>query len=194
MAIALEDAHKGGIHRITLQAARLCPTCNGEGLLNGADCPTCRGAGQVLAPRTLDVKIRAGAREGAVIKVPKQGQPGIGDGEAGDLFIKLTIKPHPVFTVSGDDLTAEVAISPHDAVLGAKIEVPTIEGRAEMTIPPGSQGGQRLRLRGQGLNRRDGTRGDQYVKLRIVVPSTPTEREKNLYRELAEISRANSKK
>ncbi|HYV05796.1 MAG TPA: DnaJ C-terminal domain-containing protein, partial [Blastocatellia bacterium] len=100
----------------------------------------------------------------------------------------LKIKSHPVFSVIGDDITAEVPISPSEAVLGAAIEVPTIDGKAEMKIPPGSQGGQRLRLRGQGLNRRDGSRGDEYVKLKIVVPSNPTEREKELFKELAEVS------
>ena len=158
MTISLEDAHRGGVHRITLQAPRTCPACNGLGEINGGACPTCRGTGHVLAPRTLDVKIKAGARDGAVIKVPRRGNPGINNGDPGDLFIKLTIRPHPVFVVSGDDITADVPIAPHEAVLGAKIEVPTIDGKAEMTVPPNSQNGQRMRLRGQGLNKRDGSR------------------------------------
>jgi DnaJ-class molecular chaperone len=126
-----------------------------------------------------------------VIKVSKHGQPGTGGAEAGDLFITLRIKPHQLFTVSGDDLTAEVPITPSEAVLGATIEVPTIDGKAEMKVPAGAQGGQRLRLRGQGLNRRSGGRGDQYIKLKIVVPSHPTGREKQLYEDLAEVSRFN---
>jgi DnaJ-class molecular chaperone len=187
MSISLEDAHRGGVQRISIQGARVCPTCNGTGTSGNVVCPTCRGAGQVLSPRTIDVNIPPGARDGAVIKVPKQGQPGLNGGQQGDLFIKLKIKPDPRFTVSGDDITTEVAIAPWEAVLGASIEVPTIEGKAEMKIPAGAQGGQRLRLRGQGLNRRGGGRGDQYVRLKIVVPPRPSEREKELYRELAEI-------
>jgi DnaJ-class molecular chaperone len=184
MEISLEDAHRGVRHRITLQGMRACPTCNGTGTSSGVVCTTCRGSGQVLNPKTIDVNIPPGAREGSVIKVARQGQPGSGGAEAGDLYIKLKVKPHNIFTVSGDDTTAEVPISPSEAVLGATIEVPTIDGKAEMKIPAGAQGGQRMRLRGQGLNKRGGGRGDQYVKLKIVVPTHPSEREKQLYEEL----------
>jgi curved DNA-binding protein len=191
MAISLEDAHRGGVHRITIQAVRSCPTCNGTGEFNGTVCATCRGQGQVLSPKTIDVKIPPGAREGSVIKLARQGQPGARGAETGDLYVKLGIKPNTVFSVSGDDITAEVAIAPWEAVLGARIEVPTIEGKAEMAVPAGAQGGQRMRLRGQGLNRRGGGRGDLYVKLKIVVPTHPTDKEKELFKELAQTSHFN---
>lgn len=188
MEIALEDAHRGGRHRITLQGTRVCPACKGTGAANGGECAMCRGAGQVIGPKTIDVNIPPGARDGSVIKLARHGQPGANGGEAGDLYITLRLKPHPSFTVAGDDLTTEVPITPSEAVLGTRLEVPTIEGKAEMKIPAGSQAGQRLRLRGQGLNKRGGGRGDQYVRLKIVVPTQPTEREKLLYKELAEAS------
>ncbi|HST23148.1 MAG TPA: J domain-containing protein [Blastocatellia bacterium] len=188
MEISLEDAHRGGRHRITLQSVRVCPTCNGSGTAGGNVCPTCRGAGQVLSPKNIDVNIPPGAREGSVIKLSKQGQPGQNGGEPGDLFIKLRIKLHSRFTVSGDDITTEVPITASEAVLGSSIEVPTIDSKAEMKIPAGSQGGQRLRLKGQGLNKRGGGRGDLYIRLKIVVPTNPTEREKQLYKELDETS------
>jgi DnaJ-class molecular chaperone len=191
MEISLEDAHRGGRHRITMQGAAACPTCNGTGTSSGVVCSTCRGSGQVLNPKTIDVNIPPGARDGSVIKLARQGQQGAGGGEPGDLYIKLKVRPHTVFTVSGDDITAEVPVSPWEAVLGAAIEVPTIDGKAEMKIPAGAQGGQRMRLRGQGLNKRGGGRGDQYVRLKIVVPSHPTEREKELYKEMAEASHFN---
>jgi len=171
MEIALEDAHRGGRHRIMMQAVRACPTCNGTGMVNGAACATCRGTGQVISPKTIDVNIPPGARAGSVIKLPRQGQPGMGGGEPGDLFVKLQLKPHPTFTVTGDDLTVDVPITASEAVLGATIEVPTIDGKAEMKVPAGSQSGQRLRLRGQGLNKRGGGRGDLYVRLKVVVPT-----------------------
>jgi curved DNA-binding protein len=188
MEISLEDAHRGGRHRITLQGARVCPTCNGTGSSNGSVCPTCRGAGQVVSPRTIDVNIPPGAREGSVIKLSRHGQPGTGGGESGDLYVKMRIKPHSTFSVSGDDITTEVPITASEAVLGSSIEVPTIDGKAETKIPAGSQGGQRLRLKGQGLNKRGGGRGDQYIRLKIVVPTHPTEREKQLYKELDDTS------
>jgi len=189
MEISLEDAHNGGRHRITLQGTRTCPSCGGKGTTSGVVCSTCRGAGQVMNPKTIDVNIPPAAREGSVIKVGKQGQPGAN--EPGDLFIRLKIKPHRIFTVSGDDLTAEVPIAPWEAVLGATIEVPTIDGKLEMKIPVGAQGGQRLRLRGQGLNKRAGGRGDQYIKLKVVVPTHASDREKQLFRDLSEATRFN---
>jgi curved DNA-binding protein len=189
MEISLEDAHNGGRHRITLQGTRTCPSCGGKGTTAGVVCSTCRGAGQVMNPKTIDVNIPPAARDGSVIKVGKQGQQG--GQEPGDLFIRLKIKPHRIFTVSGDDITAEVPIAPWEAVLGATIEVPTIDGKAEMKIPPGAQGGQRLRLRGQGLNKRPGGRGDQYIKLKVVVPTHATDREKQLFRDLSETTKFN---
>jgi curved DNA-binding protein len=191
MEISVEDAHRGGRHRITIQGSRSCSACSGSGISSGVVCVKCRGSGQVFSPRTIDVNIPPAARDGSVIKVRKQGQPGAGGNEAGDLYIKLRVKPHPVFIVSGDDITADIPISPWEAVLGASVEVPTIDGKAEIKIPPGAQGGQRLRLRGQGLNKRGGGRGDQYIKLKIVVPAQPTDREKQLFRDLAGASNFN---
>lgn len=191
MVISLEDAHRGGVQRVSIQGVRACPTCSGTGTASGVVCSTCRGSGQVLSPRTLDVNIPPGARDNSVIKLARQGQPGQGGGEAGDLFVKLKINPHPLFTISGDDITVEIAIAPWEAVLGATIEVPTIDGKAEMKVPAGTQGGQRMRLRGQGLNKRAGGRGDEYVKFKIVVPTHPSEREKELFKELGEASNFN---
>jgi curved DNA-binding protein len=190
MAISIEEAHKGGRHRIMIQAVRLCPSCNGTGNSGGA-CPTCGGSGQVVSPRHLDVNIPPGARKGSVIKVPRQGQPGLPGGDSGDLFIKLEIKPHPIFSIDGDDILLDLPVTPWEAVLGAKIEVPTVEGKAEMKVPAGSQSGQRLRLRGQGMNKRGGGRGDEYVRLKIAVPTAPNEREKRLFQEMAETSQFN---
>ena len=187
MEISLADAHGGGRHRITLQGTRPCSACGGKGIASsGVVCTVCRGAGSVLSPKTIDVNIPPAARDGSVIKVSKHGQAGAS--EPGDLYIKLKIKPHPIFAVSGDDITAEVPISASEAVLGATIEVPTMDGKAEVKIPAGSQSGQRLRLRGQGLNKRGGGRGDLYVRLKVVVPTHPTDREKELYRELSGVT------
>jgi len=194
MTLSLEDSHKGGRHKISLSGARTCPQCDGAGEVKGVVCLSCRGAGQLTSPKTIEVNIPPGARDGSVIKVGKQGQTSPGGREVGDLFIKLKISPHPIFTTSGDDLTVEIPVAPWEAVLGASIEVPTIEGKAEIKVPPGAQGGQRMRLRGQGLNRREGGRGDQYVRLKIVVPSHVTEKERELYRELARAASFNPRR
>jgi len=184
--ISLENAHLGGVHKIVIQTKRPCPTCKGRSAAAGAVCAACRGSGQVTNGRRVDVKIPPGAREGSIIKLPGLGLTAQRGSAAGDLLVKLKIEPHAVFSVIGDDTHADVPISPSEAVLGANIQITTLDGKAEIRVAPNTQGGTRLRVKGQGLNRRDGKRGDAYVKLNIVVPANPTEREKRLYRELAE--------
>src|SRR5262249_37798813 len=113
---------------------------------------------------------------------------------AGGLLVRLRIEPHAVFSVIGDDTQTDVPISPWEAVLGASIQIPTIEGPAEIRVPPNTRGGHRLRVRGHGLNKRDGSRGDAYVRLNIVVPANPTEKEKSLYRQLAQAATSSPRK
>jgi curved DNA-binding protein len=166
IGLSLEAAHGGGRHTLKLQ---------------GAD-----------GPVTLDVTIPAGSREGTIIRLAGQGEPGIGKGPAGDLLLHVRLERHPVFHVVGvDDIQAELPVAPWEAALGAKVRVPTLEGPAaiEMKIPPGSQAGQRLRLRGEGLFRRGGGRGDEYLRLHIVNPPHLNEAEKELYAQLAAASR-----
>lgn len=189
ITIPLEEAHKGGRQKIAVsQKARTCPACRGEKKLGSNLCPACKGAGQVLTQKTVEVNLPVGARDGAIIKAAGQGHRINGSNQRGDLYIKIKLKPHAVFAVSGDDLNAEIPIAPWEAVFGASLEVPTIDGKAEIKIQTGAQGGQRMRLRGYGLSKRGGGRGDYYIKLKIVVPQNPTEKEKTLYKELAEIS------
>jgi len=192
MEIGLEDAHRGATRAITLQAAAPCPTCNGAGAVDNKPCPTCRGAGVVTRPKTLDVNIPAGVREGSVIRLAGQGEPGMGAAPPGDLLLRLRLKPHRLFSVTPEgDVQLDLPVAPWETALGARVNVPTLDGSVEMTIPAGAQGGQRLRLRGQGLNRRGGGRGDEYVRLKIVTPTRPTEKERELFERLAAESRFN---
>ncbi len=115
-------------------------------------------------------------------------------GDFGDIFLRVRLKPHPSFRQSGaDDIEIETPIAPWEAALGAKITVPALDGPVEMSIPAGAQGGQQLRLRGQGLNRRGGGRGDEYVKLRIVIPRELSHGERELFERLASESRFNAR-
>lgn len=139
--------------------------------------------------KTLEVNIPAGVRDGSVIRLAGQGQPGTNGGQAGDLLLRVKLQPHLRFNVVGDNLEMELPIAPWEAVLGAKVTVPTPDGNVEMTIPAGAQGGQKMRLREKGLNKRGGGRGDLYVKLKIVVPKNPTAEERRLFEELAKVSR-----
>jgi DnaJ-class molecular chaperone len=138
--------------------------------------------------RALDVKIPAGVRDGSLIRLAGQGHS---SGRAGDIYLRVKLQPHPVFNVSGDDVTVEAPIAPWEAVLGATVAVPTLDGSADVTVPSHSQGGQKLRLRGQGLTRRGGGRGDQFIRLKVVVPTHLTPAEQKLFEQLAHESRFN---
>jgi len=189
LELSLEEAHRGGRRTLQMQAAEVCPTCNGSGVKDGKTCETCGGAGEVLRPKTIDVNIPAGVRDGSTIRLPGQGGAGSNGSEPGDLYLRIRLRPHPLFHVNGDDLEVELRIAPWEAVLGAKVEAPTIEGKVELTIPPGTNTGQRLRLRGQGLNKRKGGRGDEYVRMKIVVPKEVSAEDRHLYEELQRSSR-----
>ncbi|MGH9881253.1 MAG: DnaJ C-terminal domain-containing protein [Pyrinomonadaceae bacterium] len=189
--LTLEEAHRGVRRTLQMQVAETCPTCNGTGVIkDNQPCQTCGGIGQVIRPKTLEVNIPAGVRDGSTIRLAGQGGAGMNGAQAGDLYLHVRLRPHPRFKVNGDDLELELPIAPWEAVLGAKVEAPTIDGKVELNIPKGSQNGQRLRLRGQGLNKRKGGRGDEFVRLKIVVPKeVSAEEERRLYEELRRVSR-----
>ena len=192
--LTLEEAHRGVKRTITLQVTETCPDCKGSGSKDGKTCPTCRGAGAVRRPKSLEVTIPPGVRDGSVIRLAGQGEPGSSGAPAGDLFLRVRLQPHRLFnTIGENDVQIELPVAPWEAALGAKIPVPTLDGPVEMKIPAGAQGGQRLRLRGQGLNRRGGGRGDEYVKIRIVNPPKLTPKEKELFEKLAAESRFNAR-
>ena len=163
LELSLEEAHRGGRRTLQMQT--------GE--------------------KTIDVNIPAGVRDGSTIRLAGQGGSGTNGSEPGDLYLHIRLRPHPVFTVKGDDLEMELSIAPWEAVLGANVEVPTIEGKVGLKVPAGAKAGQRLRLRGQGLNKRNGGRGDEYVRLKVVVPKEVSDEERRLYEELKRVSRFN---
>jgi DnaJ-class molecular chaperone len=192
IALTLEQAHRGVTRTVSLQLDEPCPTCGGTGSKDGKTCPTCRGSGAIRRQRSFDVTIPAGVRDGSVIRLAGQGERGANGAAPGDLFLHVRIEPNRLFdTVGDDDIQVEVPISPWEAALGAKIGVPTLDGEAEMKVPPSTQAGKRLRLRGQGLNKRDGGRGNEYVKVKIVIPPKLTVKEKQLFEKLAAESHFN---
>ncbi len=124
--------------------------------------------------RTLDINIPAGIDDGQTIRLKGQGHPGFGGGPAGDALIKVDVAPHPTFTRDGETIRMELPVTLAEAVLGAKIEVPTIDGNVTMKVPPGSSSGDTLRLKGKGIQRaKSGVRGDQFVRLKLVLPPKP---------------------
>jgi len=164
-----------------------CPRCNGKGKLSNI-CPKCRGAGVLGRPDQVEVRIPAGSQTGSRLRAGGKGNSGTRGGQAGDLYITIRVEPHPVFKRDGDNIEIKMPITVSEAGLGAKIEVPTIDGRALLKVPQGTQNGQRFRLREKGVdNPRKGVRGDQIVEVFIQAPDVQNERTRELLRELAQV-------
>jgi len=152
-----------------------------------------RGAERELriGERTIRARIPRGATDGQRLRLAGKGGPGANGGPAGDLYLQIALAPHALFKPNGHDLDIDVPIAPWEAALGADVDVPTLEGRVRMKVPPGSSSGQKLRLAGKGLPRPGSGAGDLYAVLKIALPRALTEREKKLFEELREASRFN---
>ncbi|HHW45168.1 DnaJ domain-containing protein [Desulfofundulus thermobenzoicus] len=185
LELTLEEAYRGGEKTIQISQREICPECGGSGSRGRGFCPACAGTGVREGEKTLAVKIPPGVHEGSRIRLKGQGGEGLAGGERGDLYLKVHILPHPVYTVQGSDLETSVILLPHQAVLGDKVTVPTLDGAVLMRVPAGTRSGSRLRLKGKGLPGKNGVRGDLYVRVVIDIPAAPTEEEKDLYRRLA---------
>src|SRR5579884_1741701 len=164
-----------------------CPRCEGRGKLRNV-CPKCHGDGRIGHTETVEVRIPPGAQTGSRLRVAGKGNAGVLGGPPGDLYITVRVQDHPFFHRSGDNIEVEVPITVSEAGLGAKIEVPTIDGRALLKIPQGTQNGQRFRLRERGvMNTRRNQRGDQIIRVTIQAPDIHDERTRELLRELAQV-------
>jgi molecular chaperone DnaJ len=164
-----------------------CPQCEGTGRLRNR-CTTCHGDGRISTSETVDVRIPPGAQQGSRLRVAGKGNAGTQGAAAGDLYITIRVEPHPFFRREGDDIEITVPVRMDEAGLGAKIEVPTIDGRALLKIPQGTKNGQKFRLREKGvLNSRTSKRGDQIVEVMIEAPVVQDERTKELLREYGEL-------
>jgi molecular chaperone DnaJ len=183
-----------GTGQVTQMGGRMkfkieCPHCGGTGKKN-SECTTCHGEGTVTRTETVEVRIKPGTRDGQRIRLAGKGNAGTGGGSAGDLYLIIKIDTHPVFTRAGDDIQVTIPVTVPEAALGSKIEVPTIDGRAQLKIPPGTQSGQKLRMRGKGVPSaaHEGVRGDQIVTVEMVVPQLRDERSKEILREFAKLN------
>jgi molecular chaperone DnaJ len=162
-----------------------CPRCNGKGRLKNV-CPTCHGDGRLAHSEVVEVRIPPGAKSGSRLRVAGKGNAGTMGAPPGDLYITTNVEDHPLFRREGDDIQLKVPITVAEAGLGARIEVPTIDGRTQLKIPPGTQNEQKFRLRERGVfNARKDKRGDQIVQVMIKAPVVQDERTKELLRELA---------
>lgn len=175
----------GGRMKFNIQ----CPRCGGSGQVSNA-CGTCDGAGVVMRKEPLEFRIKAGTRDGQRIRLAGKGNAGAHGGTNGDLFLIIKAGTHPFFTRNADDISITVPVTVTEAALGAKVDVPTVDGITQLKIPPGTQSGQKLRLREKGVPSatRDGMRGDQIVEVKVVVPKVQDERSKEILRELAKLN------
>jgi len=183
-----------GTGQVTQMGGRMkfnitCPSCNGTGKTSN-DCATCHGEGTVTRSETVEFRINPGTRDGQRIRLQGKGNAGMNGGPAGDLFLIVRTGTHPVFTRLGDDIQLTVPITVAEAALGAKVEVPTIDGRAHLKIPPGTQSGQKLRMRERGVESAShpGQRGDEIVTVEVAVPHLNDERSREIMRELARLN------
>jgi molecular chaperone DnaJ len=187
-------ANCGGTGRVQQKVRAMafsvtCPQCGGTGKQRPL-CTTCKGEGFLRRPETFDVRIPAGVDTGSRVRVPGKGNAGLNGGPPGDLYIVTEVEPHPFFERKGDNIYVKVPVTVTEAALGAKIQVPTLDGPSTIRIPPGTQSGQKLRLREKGAPslRSTGLRGDQFVEVQVVVPRATDERTRELLRELARLN------
>lgn len=169
--------------------SRPCAPCRGTGRQPDARCPTCGGQQRELRTETLTLQIAPGISDAARMVVSGHGHAGRGGGEPGDLHVTIHVEPHPLFTRVGDDLHVVLPVAIHEAALGARVEVPTLDQPVRVRVPPGTQSGQRFRVRDRGVpSMRDGRRGDLVVEARLVLPRVLDERSKELLREFGRVN------
>ncbi len=154
-----------------------CHRCNGTGKIPSKKCTNCGGSGLITKMESLNIKIPPGVDNGSRVKVRGMGEAGSAEGPPGDLIIEIVLKPHPFFKREGSALYIDVPVTFTEAVLGAKIEIPTLNGKTVMTIPKGTQGGQKFKLKGKGFPRPEGGHGDMYVTVQIAVPDKIDDKE-----------------
>jgi len=166
-----------------------CPRCGGSGK-NRTVCIVCHGEGRVEREENIRVRIKPGTRDGQRIRLAGRGNAGTMGAPAGDLYIIIRAGDHPVFKREGDDIYLTIPVTVSEAALGSKVDVPTIDGRAQLKIPPGTQSGQKLRLREKGVPSavKEGVRGDEIVEVKVVVPTLRDEKSKEIMRELAKLN------
>ena len=166
--------------------AQTCTTCRGAGRVVQTPCPTCAGAGAQRRTRTIQVKVPAGVKDGARIRLAGKGESGGAGGTAGDLFVRVHVQPHPLFGRRGDDLTVELPVTFPEAALGANVEVPTLNGPVTLKVPAGTASGKTFRVRGKGVPKNKGGHGDLLATVVVDVPGKLTREQKKLVEQLRE--------
>jgi DnaJ-class molecular chaperone len=184
--LTLEEADRGAVRMLGLQATSICATCGGTGVKDHRRCPTCGGEGYTIQHRRLEARIPAGVADGARIRLAGQGGSGFAGGPNGDLYLRVRLLPHERFEREGSDLRTSVDVPLYTAILGGDVTVQSLTGRLALRIPPETQNGRVFRLRGKGLARGTGggQRGDLLARVNVVLPTGLTEHERDLFARL----------
>lgn len=189
--LMVNEAKNGIIKTVNILHTDPCQKCRASGILASSKCQYCEGKGEKRIHKKLDVKIPAGVKNGAKVRISKEGNLGLNNGERGDLYLLIKVYNPANFEFDQSDVLSEVIISPHEAVLGTEIQVLTIDGFVKMKIPAATQQNQKFRMVKQGLPDKAGSRGNHFVQIKIEIPTKLSDREKELYQEIAKISKFN---
>jgi molecular chaperone DnaJ len=168
--------------------SKTCAACGGTGRQRSQRCEVCGGHGRSVRSEAVPVAVPPGVLDGARLRIPERGHAGQRGGRMGDLYVDVHVQPHPALRREGDDLFMTVPVAVHEAVLGARIGVPTFDGTVKVSIPPGTQGGRRVRVTGRGAPTSAGGRGDLVVEVKLVLPGTVDERSRELMREFGRLN------
>ena len=184
--ITLKEAYEGAKRVFTIQSPSECPTCHGTGEVKGHVCPTCQGQGNITVSKRIEVSIPKGADNGTRVRVAGEGQPGIGGGPRGDLYLVVSVKSDPAFERKGDDISVEIAVDFFTAILGGDARVPQPSGKdLLLTIPPETQNGQIFRLAGRGMPKLRSTgQGILFAKVRVILPTNLSQHEREMMQEI----------
>ncbi len=174
--------------------AKTCPGCGGSGRQTVQRCSACSGSGRTVRGEAIPVVLPPGIGDGTRLRIPELGHAGYHGGRTGDLYVTVNVHPHPFFRREGDTLSCVVPVAVHEAVLGARIDVPTLDGPVKLRIPPGTQNGQRFRVAGRGVPSQSGARGDLVVEVRLVLPERVDERSRELMREFGQRNQVDVRK
>ena len=187
LEIPLEEALYGRTRSLTVTLKDTCDDCGGSGTLDGRRCRKCHATGKALRKQHFQVKVPPGVKTGSRIRLQGQGGVGANGGPPGDLYFRVEVQEHPLFRREGDDLYCDLPVTFSEAALGTEVTVPTPKGEVKVKIPPGTQGGKKLRLPGMGVPRLNGAgAGDQYLIVRVCVPTNLEESQQELIKELAQ--------
>ncbi len=193
--VSIEEAFRGTERVLQLQMETVCPECGGKGIVRSELCNTCRGRGSVVQNRRLEVKIPAGVYDGSRVRVAGKGEPGAGGAPAGDLYLRIKLRPHPGFEIDGSNVRVNVPVDLYTCLLGGEVEVPTPSGRRlALTIPAGTNNGRQFRLRGQGMPvlNNPSRRGDLIATVAVQLPPELSREQKELVQRLRQLGGAGS--